>query len=273
MRGMRGDPGKEWMKKREEQQRDSDLDMLVRASHNSVSAMAGQITFFLGRHKQNPPSMPDSSGYKFKTMCNNILRLDLPKYDGDVRHLMVQMANMKMWLNGGRGVGSNSMLVAKDLLIKSMEGPKARGDWAVKLMDVFDGLAWIASSNLASYGDMSPPQDGQTRNLWSQAVGKMIDQVLRKNAQEAESSQGGSGHNRLGVVATLWQADDCKWVADQELWGCIQAIGTDRVSQAHEQNVEQFIAFQKRHQLSQEIGERNKLMAIKPIGVAGRPKI
>lgn len=273
MRGMRGDPGKEWMRKREEQQRDSELDMLVRTPHNNASAMAGQIMFFLARHKQNPPSMPDSSGYKFKTMCNNILRLDPPKHDGDVRHLMGQMAKMKMWLNGGRGAGVNSMLVAKDLLIESMEGPRARGDWAVKLMDVFDGLAWIASSNLASYGGMSPPKDGQARKLWSQAVGKMIDQVLRQNAHKAESSQGKAGHNRLGVVAFLWQADDCKWVADRELWSCIETIGTDRVSQAQEQNVEKFIAFQKRHQLAQEVGPQENVITEKPSRAAGGPKI
>lgn len=202
----RGHPLFDFEQRRKDQQRDSDLDMLLRSRDDRATRFAQQIKFFLARHGTQPKG--DGRGAQAYDRLRDVLMgAMVPRNDGDGRRVLHELARLRAWL-GQRGSAEEC---ARDLIKDSLVHSRARGDWATYLMGIYPKAGKRASEDLTWCHGLRRPARVEQQGPWLEAVGKIL--AARTVVDDAEHS-GDWQHKELSVLTALWRATEQTWIAN-----------------------------------------------------------
>lgn len=206
---MRGHPLFDFEQRRKQQQRDSDLDMLVRGRYERIGQLEQQLTFFLARYPGQGRGLPGALK-RYTDVCEAFLRTRLvPERGEDAARAVHLLAKFKDWL----GHGGSAQTVARDLLEKAMVKPVSRGDWALLLAQAWPEAGRRVVDNLMWACSLREPDLIAQRDPWHKTIHVLTGFTL--DCPE-EGTLARSPGRTLLIVEQLWKAGGQSWVPTDE---------------------------------------------------------
>lgn len=206
---MRGHPLFDFEQRRKQQQRDSDLDMLVRGRYEHIGQLEQQLTFFLARYPGQGRGLP-SAWKRYADVCEAFLRTrHVPERGEDAARAVRLVAKFKDWL----GHGGSAQTVARDLLETAMVKPASRGDWALLLVQAWPEAGRRVVDNLAWACSLREPDLIAQRPAWHATLNTLIELALAPDGEGVVAVKPG---RTLLIVEQLWKAGGQSWVPTDE---------------------------------------------------------
>ena len=235
----RGHPLFDFEQRRKTQQRDSDLDMLLRSRDGNPLRFAQQIKFFLARHGTQP-KRGGSGARAYDRLCEVLRRGRVPKKDSDVKQVLHELARLRVWLGQGGSSEECARDLIKDGLGRTRAGAAMSADWAQCLIRLYPEDAERICEYSAWRKGLRTPEEVVAQDAWKGAIHALLDLRARDG--------GGSHRERLNILADLWRASGQTWIANPTQFEYIDRL--ERESRGSDlPGYLDFVAWQRQQQL------------------------